>query len=59
MRPLVRTWRAIRSDHQAATMIEYAIMGAIIAAALVTATPLLTTAVNSSFVTMASKVYGS
>jgi Flp pilus assembly pilin Flp len=45
----LKTWLELKTDRRAVTMLEYAIMGSIIAAALVIAVPILTGAVNTEF----------
>jgi len=52
----LKTWMELKTDRRAVTMLEYAIMGSIIAGALVVAVPLLTTAVNTEFTTIASDI---
>ena len=45
----LKTWLELKTDRRGVTMLEYAIMGSIIAAALVIAVPLLTGAVSTAF----------
>jgi Flp pilus assembly pilin Flp len=45
----LKTWRELKTDRRGVTMLEYAIMGSIIAGALVVAVPYLTNAVGNSF----------
>jgi Flp pilus assembly pilin Flp len=45
----LKTWLQLKTDRRGVTMLEYAIMGSIIAGALVVAVPLLTHAVATSF----------
>jgi Flp pilus assembly pilin Flp len=52
----VKSWMELKTDRRAVTMLEYAIMGSIIAAALVLAVPLLTNAVSSEFTTIATNI---
>ena len=56
MRTLVEKFHFIGDDCRAVTMLEYAIMGSIIAAALVLAVPQLTSAVSTNLQFMADKV---
>ncbi len=52
----VKSWLELKTDRRAVTMLEYAIMGSIIAAALVIAVPLLTNAVNTEFGNIATNI---
>jgi Flp pilus assembly pilin Flp len=52
----LKTWLELKTDRRAVTMLEYAIMGSIIAAALVIAVPILTGAVNTEFGTIAGNI---
>lgn len=52
----LKTWMELKTDRRAVTMLEYAIMGSIIAAALIVAVPLLTSAVNTEFGTIATNI---
>ena len=52
----LKTWLELKTDRRGVTMLEYAIMGSIIAAALVLAVPILTNAVSTQFTTTASSV---
>ena len=54
----LRTLLELKTDRRGVTMLEYAIMGSIIAAALVLAVPLLTNAVSTQFTTTATSVTG-
>src|SRR5690348_15503331 len=45
----LKAWLELKSDRRAVTMLEYAIMGSIIAGALVVAVPYLTNAVSAEF----------
>lgn len=56
MRALTRLLRPLAADTRGVTMLEYAIMGSIIAAALIIGAPLMTKAVHGSFTGMASHV---
>ncbi len=58
MRALRNSLKAIGRDCRAVTMLEYAIMGAVIVAALVTAVPPMTTYVSSAFNLMANRLEG-
>lgn len=51
-----RTPCALRDDRSGVTMLEYAIMGSIVAAALVLAAPLLTNAVANNLHYMANQI---
>ena len=50
------TWLELKTDRRAVTMREYALMGSIIAAALVIAVPILTGAVSTRFGTISSAI---
>ena len=52
----LKTWMELKTDRRAVTMLEYAIMGSLIAAVLVLAVPTLTTAVSTEFSTIAGYV---
>jgi Flp pilus assembly pilin Flp len=52
----LKTWLELKTDRQAVTMLEYAIMGSLIAAVLVVAIPVLTGAVTTSFTTIAGHI---
>lgn len=52
----LKTLAALKNDRRGVTMLEYAIMGAVIAAALVLVVPLLTRAINTDFTTIATTV---
>ncbi|HET6606876.1 MAG TPA: hypothetical protein VFG62_09425 [Rhodopila sp.] len=52
----VKTWLELKTDRRAVTMLEYAIMGSIIAAALVVAVPFLTGAVSTEFTKIAGNI---
>jgi Flp pilus assembly pilin Flp len=54
----LKTLRELKTDRRGVTMLEYAIMGSIIAAALVLAVPILTNAVSTQFHTTAGSVTG-
>jgi Flp pilus assembly pilin Flp len=52
----LKTWLELKTDRRGVTMLEYAIMGSIIAAALVIIVPNLTTAVTTAFGSIESNV---
>jgi Flp pilus assembly pilin Flp len=52
----LKTWLELKTDRRAVTMLEYAIMGSLIAAVLVLAVPTLTGAVSKEFGTIASDI---
>lgn len=52
-------FQGLMQEEEGAAMVEYALMVALIAAVLVVAVPLLTTAVKTSFTTVASDLTGS
>ena len=52
----LKTWLELKTDRRAVTMLEYAIMGSIIAAVLVAAVPLLTGAVSTRFGAISSSI---
>ena len=52
----LKTWLELKTDRRAVTMLEYAIMGSIIAAALVVAVPILTGAVSTRFGTIGTTI---
>ena len=52
----LKTWIELKTDRRAVTMLEYAIMGSIIAGALVLAVPILTGAVSTEFGTIATNI---
>ncbi len=54
----VKAWVELKTDRRAVTMLEYAIMGSLIAAVLVVAVPILTTAVKTEFTTIAGNITG-
>ena len=56
MSEFVKRLLELKCDRRGINMIEYAIMGSIIAAALVLAVPVLTAGVTTGFNTMASNV---
>ena len=56
LRNLFEIPRSLRSDESGVTMLEYAIMGSIIAAMLVAAVPQITTAVTANFQFMANQI---
>ena len=51
--------KSLIRDEDGAAMVEYALMVALIAAVLITAVPLLTTAVKTTFTTVAADMAGS
>jgi Flp pilus assembly pilin Flp len=52
----LKTWMDLKTDRRAVTMLEYAIMGSLIAAVLVLAVPTLTGAVQTEFTTIAGYI---
>ncbi len=54
----LKTWVELKTDRRAVTMLEYAIMGSLIAAVLIVAVPLLTGAVSTEFTTIAGNITG-
>ena len=52
-------FKSLIHEEDGAAMVEYALMVALIAAVLIIAVPLLTTAVTSTFTTAASQLTGS
>jgi Flp pilus assembly pilin Flp len=50
----LRTLRDLKTDRRGVTMLEYAVMGSIIAAALVAGVPILTNAVGTGFSNVAN-----
>jgi Flp pilus assembly pilin Flp len=52
----LRAWSNLKTDRRGVTMLEYAIMGSIIAGALVVAVPFLTEHVGSSFTAIGSNL---
>jgi Flp pilus assembly pilin Flp len=52
----LKSWLELKTDRRAVTMLEYAIMGSLIAAVLVAAVPTLTAAVSSEFGTIAGDI---
>jgi pilus assembly protein Flp/PilA len=52
-------FKSLIHEEEGAAMVEYALMVALIAAVLVTAVPLLTTAVRTTFTTVAGNMTGS
>jgi Flp pilus assembly pilin Flp len=52
-------FKALAAGEEGAAMVEYALMVALIAAVLIVAVPLLTTAVKSTFTTVASDMTAS
>ena len=52
-------FRGLMKEEEGAAMVEYALMVALIAAVLIVAVPLLTTAVKTTFTTVASDLTGS
>ena len=52
-------FRTLAVEEEGAAMVEYALMVALIAAVLIVAVPLLTTAVKTTFTTVASDLTGS
>ena len=52
-------FKSLLVEEEGAAMVEYALMVALIAAVLVTAVPLLTAAVRTTFTTVASDLTGS
>jgi len=55
----LKLWSKLETDRRGVTMLEFAIMGALIAAALVVAVSYLTGAVNAEFATISSSITGS
>ena len=51
--------KSLIREEEGAAMVEYALMVALIAAVLIVAVPLLTTAVKTTFTTVASSMTGS
>jgi|APCry1669190156_1035279.scaffolds.fasta_scaffold24374_2 Flp pilus assembly pilin Flp len=45
----LKTWLSLKTDRRGVTMLEYAIMGALIATALVAAVPTITNAMKGGF----------
>ncbi len=54
----LKAWAELKTDRRAVTMLEYAIMGSLIAAVLVVAVPILTGAVKTEFTTIAGNITG-
>jgi Flp pilus assembly pilin Flp len=52
----LKTWTELKTDRRGVTMLEYAIMGSLIAAVLILAVPALTGAVSTEFGSIASDV---
>jgi len=52
-------FKTLIHEEEGAAMVEYALMVALIAAVLITAVPLLTNAVTSTFTTVAGSLTGS
>jgi Flp pilus assembly pilin Flp len=52
----LKSWLELKTDRRAVTMLEYAIMGSLLAAVLVIAVPTLTTAVSAEFGKIASDI---
>ena len=54
----LKTWVELKTDRRAVTMLEYAIMGSLIAAVLVVAVPILTGSVTTEFTKIAGNITG-
>lgn len=54
----LKAWVELKTDRRAVTMLEYAIMGSLIAAVLVVAVPILTAAVKTEFTAIAADITG-
>ncbi len=54
----LKAWVELKTDRRAVTMLEYAIMGSLIAAVLVVAVPVLTKAVSTEFGVIAGDITG-
>lgn len=54
----LKTWPKLKTDRRAVTMLEYAIMGSLIAAVLVIAVPTLTNAVQTAFGVISIDILG-
>ena len=52
----LKTWLELKTDRRAVTMLEYAIMGAVIAAVAVVGATALGGAINTEFSTLAGKI---
>lgn len=54
----LKTWLQLKNDRRGVTMLEYAILGAMVAAILVLAVPKLTGAISGAFTGFSSDVTG-
>jgi Flp pilus assembly pilin Flp len=52
----LKTWLELKTDRRAVTMLEYAIMGSLIAAVLVATVPTLKTAISDSFTAISTDI---
>lgn len=52
----LKTWTQLKTDRRGVTMLEYAIMGALVAGGLVVAVPFLTNGVKAGFTNIATDI---